>query len=96
MVTSRLPSLRFLIFGVLTFVVSLTALYAGAPRSESSVVTQLMAFAVLIPPPVLFAAGIFLAVARESGTSHVGVWANTTGIVLHGAVSIVALQAFFS
>jgi len=96
MATPKLPSLRLFVAGVVVFIVSILALYISAPRSEASMLTRIIVFAVLIPPPVAFAAGIFASVARERRTSRAGAWTNAAAIFIHGAASIAVLQAFFA
>ena len=96
MTASRLPSMRLFVFGVMVFVASVLALYLGAPRSEASQLTRVIVFAVLIPPPVAFGAGVLASVAGELRTSRAGVWTNAVAIFVHGATSIVVLQTFFS
>ena len=96
MTASRLPSLRLFGFGVMVFVASVLALYLGAPRSEASMLTRVIVFAVLIPPPVAFGAGVLASVARECRTSRAGAWTNAAAIFVHGAASIAVLQMFFA
>jgi hypothetical protein len=79
----------------MVFAVSVLALYFGAPRSEASILTRVIVFAVLIPPPVAFAAGLLASVARELRTSPAGAWMNVAAIFIHGAASIAVLQRFF-
>jgi hypothetical protein len=96
MTSPKLPSLRLFVAGVMVFLASVLALYLGAPRSEASMLTRVIVFALLIPPPVAFAAGILASVAGELRTSRAGAWTNAAAIFIHGASSIAVLQMFFA
>lgn len=85
-------SLKFFVAGLAFLgLFGLLLLLPGEHR-EASLLTRLIFFVGLIPPPICFGVGLGIAVWRNLKNGAVGAWTNGSALVLHGVLMIVVLQ----
>ncbi len=86
-----LPSLKLLLLGSAFFIIFALVAFVGE-MNEASLITRIVVFIGLIPPPVCFGAGIFLAFTRELPTRRSGAWANAAAVLVHGILAFAILE----